>query len=325
MSETEMDKVCDRVSRFISRSVDGELTAAEAGELRAHLAGCDACRRAADEQARLRARIAAMPEPALPAGYSQRLREAVHARLIAEPRPTLSMTFRMTAMAAVVLLSAVAMFLAWRLTEARARVAELAARQTSEPVSVASLPGVRPQHAGTAEGYAEQLVAFTAARDFYGGRMRWMASDGDQVEFGMSGGVKAANGASPDLLVLQFRYVETGKDLPARVLSGPEFVLTAQEEASVRLKGRDVEDYFRYRVKASQTADGQIRALVNFAREGGAHAPDVEPALSAYVTLTPGKPVLVTASGDADRRQELYLWGTLKPAGSKSEAGKGAL
>lgn len=315
-----MSSTCSRVSRYISRSIDGELTPDEAGELRAHLEACAGCRRDAEAQARLRARVAALPGPEMPAGYSQRLREAVHARIMTErPAPT-GTAFRWVAAAAIVMLSAAVMFLTWRLADARARVTELTARQAAQSVPVAALPGVRPEHAGTAQGYAEQMAAFAAARDFYGRRMRWMATDGDQVEFGMSAGTKAANGAAADLLVLQFRYVETGTDLPARVLSGPEFVLAAQEEASVRLKGRDCEDYFRYRVKASQTADGQIHALVNFAREASGPAPAVEPALSANVTLTPGKPVLVTASGDAARRQELYLWGTLKPA-SSSESG----
>jgi anti-sigma factor RsiW len=314
-----MDMACDRATRLISRSVDGEMTPREAEELRAHLAACAGCREAAEMQARLRARIAALPEPALPPGYAERLRGAVHARLLAEPRPPVSFTFRAVAAAAVVMLSAAVMFLAWRLADARARVAELTARGPAQAVSVASLPGIRPARAGTPEGFAEHWVTFTAARDFYGGRMRWMASDGDQVEFGMSGGAKAANGALPDMLLLQFRYVETGQDLPARVLSGPEFLLVPQEEASVRLKGRDSDLHFRYRVKASQTPDGQIRALVNFATEGRDPTPGVEPALSAVVTLVPGKPVLLTASGDATRRQELYLWGTTKPAGSADQ------
>ena len=88
----------------------------------------------------------------------------------------------------MVLLSTGVMFLAWRLADARAHVRDLTAREAAQSASVAALPGVRPEHAGTPEGYAEQTAAFAAARDFYGRRMRWMATDGDQVEFGMSGG-----------------------------------------------------------------------------------------------------------------------------------------
>ncbi len=320
-----MDKGCEAASRRLSRHADGELPDGELGLLRAHLDVCEDCRRAAAFETRLRAALGTWKAPAPPEGYGARLREEVHARLLSEGARGASPAFRWTAAAAVVLLSAAVMLLAWRLSEQRAQVMELAARSASEAVPAIALPGIRPVHSGGPGGPADQLQAFVAARDFFGGRMRWMASDGDQVEFGVSGGAAAANGGPGELVLLQFRYVETGKDLPARVLSGPEFVLASQEEASVRLKGRGAEEYFRYRVKATPAAEGQIRALVNFAREGGSPAPDVEPAISAHVTLTSGKPVLLTASGDATRRQELYLWGTTRPASAREGAGKGPL
>jgi anti-sigma factor RsiW len=69
---------CDaeRVTGF----VDGGLGPEDAARVAAHLEGCAACRAQVEAEAELRARLARLPDPPLPAGLDRRVRESVRRR-----------------------------------------------------------------------------------------------------------------------------------------------------------------------------------------------------------------------------------------------------
>jgi mycothiol system anti-sigma-R factor len=74
---------CERALREIELYVDGELDAAEAQLLRAHLGDCPPCGNRAEFQRRLKALLAAKCASEMPVS----LRARLHAVLVEEPPP----------------------------------------------------------------------------------------------------------------------------------------------------------------------------------------------------------------------------------------------
>jgi anti-sigma factor RsiW len=74
---------CDpeRVTAF----VDGELAAGEADSVSAHVEACATCREQAEAERDLRRRLAALPDPALPAALEPRVRTALRPRPARRP------------------------------------------------------------------------------------------------------------------------------------------------------------------------------------------------------------------------------------------------
>ena len=321
---------CETSSQLISRLLDSDLSDSEQAALREHLAQCPACEKLEWEQRRLHTAVRSAPAPELPPDYSRRLREEVWRKVKMTGRHPASLSFRLLAIAAILMLSMAVMLLAWRLHDRQKEVRQLgAALETARRGASSSmpLPAIRlPKNALVENGSAEQVQAFVSVQDYLGGAMRWMAIDGNQVEVGMSG--SATNEASQknpsgQVVVVTLQYVERQSDNTVRTLSNPEFVLLPGEEASVRLAGRDGDsrDLFRYRVKAEKEKSGQISARIAFDCEvpdAAEQRPVIDSPINAEVMVKEGTPVLLGASGDATRRHELYMW-----AGTRSIAANG--
>jgi hypothetical protein len=264
---------CETSSQLISRLLDNELSETEQTALREHLAQCPACEKLEWEQRRLHTAVRSVPAPALPPDYSRRLREEVWREVQALERRPVFLSFRILAIAAIVVLSTAVMLLAWRLNDRRTEVLRLrAALETARrgSSSFMPLPAIGLPKNGLAENAsAEQVQAFVSVQDYLGGAMRWMAIDGNQVEVGMSGSAtNTASQKSPSgqVVVVTLQYIERQSDNTTRTLSNPQFVLLPGEEASVHLSGRDRDssDLFRYRVRAAKEKDGQISARIAF-------------------------------------------------------------
>lgn len=319
---------CQMARKWISRELDRELTRAEAEALDAHLDGCALCRREHDELQRLQAALTAMAEPKEPPGTAKRLAAALRGAQ-ARPAHRVTLPYRLTSLAAMALLAAGVVWLAVQMRETRRESARLKAQLVRTLERPHSHDAMRTAFLITpAERVvAEQLQAFGAVRDYLGGAVRWMATDDEEVEVGMSAAPPArAAPARQEVLVLNFEYVEQAAGRRAHVMSNPQFVMFPGEEASVRLKGHaGDEPVFRYRVKAERLIDGRVRAEVSFAHEAPA-AQEINTTIHATLQLSPGKPVLLGASGDAAHRWELYLWGVTRPVnGAPSNGEKGSL
>ncbi len=321
---------CKDISPMISRALDGELTPPEQEALRKHLSECPACAAIDRSERAVRAAMVA-PPPALSSADVDRAVAQFHWRIQHEKSLRWTSFYRVAAAVLLAwLVSAIASYymttsslraqiksLSGDLASARAEIAS--ARAHTRSLTVAS-PLVAPTEAAV----SEQMQAFRATYEYLNGSLRWMVSDGEEVQLGMDGTPTRAGAPRRQALVLNFQYIEHAAGREARVLSKPEFVMISGEEVSVRLRGDSAgEPTFRYRVKAERLVDGQIRAEVNFANEDFASA-EVNTKLNATVQLVPGKPVLLGASGDSTRRWELYLWGAARPAlgGKTTQDGK---
>jgi len=64
---------CDRAKEALSALLDGELTAAEADEVRAHLEGCPACRAELDALRRLVAEVKTLPPVSAPRDLQRKI------------------------------------------------------------------------------------------------------------------------------------------------------------------------------------------------------------------------------------------------------------
>lgn len=317
---------CKDISPMISRALDGELPPPEQEALRKHLSECSSC--AAIDQAERAVRTAMVaPRPALSRAEVDMAVDQLHWRIKHEKSLRWTSFYRVAA--AVLLAWLVSSIASYYMTTSslRARIdsltGDLASARASEDARARSLVSaalVTPTEATV----TEQIQAFGATYEYLNGSLRWMVSDGEDVQLGMDGATTRAATPRRQALVLNFQYVEHAAGREARVLSKPEFVMISGEEVSVRLRGDSAgEPTFRYRVKAERLVDGQIRAEVNFANEDFASA-EVNTKLNANVQLVPGKPVLLGASGDSTRRWELYLWGAARPAvgGKATQDGK---
>ena len=321
---------CETSSQLISRLLDHDLSDAEQAALREHQAQCPACGKLEREQRRLYMAVRSVPPPDLPPDYSRRLREEVWRKVRTPERRSVPLSFRIVAIAAMLMLSTAVILLAWRLNDRQKEVRRLgAAYETARrgENSFVPLPAIPLPRTGVAEnGAAEQVQAFVSVQDYLGGAMRWMAVDGNQVEVGMSGSAPnttSQKNPSGQVVVVTLQYVERQSDNTTRTLSNPQFVLLPGEEASVRLSGRDRDssDLFRYRVKAAKEKNGQISAHIAFDCEvpdAAEERPVIDSPISAEVMVREGTPVLLGASGDATRRHELYMW-----AGTRSITANG--
>jgi len=328
---------CAQGSEWISRRLDGELSASEEAALRDHLAQCPSCQKLEREQRRLHEAMKAMQGAAMPPDYSQRLREGVWRKVDAPRNSAVSLSFRVTSLAAIIVLSVVVVVLAGQLNESRKVIVRLTAQGQARwegPSGLPSFPGLSAlRNASDERGIAEHVQAFSMVQDYLAGAMRWMAVDGNQVEIGMSGSgaptpsaagqprseaERILRGQPKKAVVLTFEYIERCNTGESHVLSNPQFILLSGEEASVRLtqKEGNVESLFRYRVRADREATGQIRAEVTFSRETADEAekpPEVVSPVTASVLVSEGTGVLLGASGDASCRRELYLWAVSRP------------
>jgi len=264
---------------------------------------------------RLDAALRDLPPPPVPEGMAARLREAVAERVVKRRVPA-APVFRVLALAAAVFFAVVVVYLAAELRHARRDALALARRSvhaTSAAVASSAKPALALPHP-TERAVMEQLQVFRASNDYLNGQLRWMVTDGDEVEIGMSSGAATlADSTDRETVVLNLRYVERSQTEKPKVLSNPEFVFFSGDEVSVRLRGRsDGQPVLRYRVRGERLIDGRIRAEIGFANDS--LPPDaVNSAISAKVQLVPGKPVLLGAGGDENRRWELYAWGLARP------------
>jgi anti-sigma factor RsiW len=69
----------------VTALVDGELEAESLAAMAAHIETCPACREQAEAEREIRARLKALPPPALPAGLEDRVRSAAGRRRVAIP------------------------------------------------------------------------------------------------------------------------------------------------------------------------------------------------------------------------------------------------
>lgn len=310
---------CNEASRLMSLKMEGAMDAAQAEALERHLGECPACRDERRDLERLAAALSALPEPALPDGLGERLRRAVGEQpALAGSGRGARPLFAVLALAAMVMLAVGVAYLVSELRTSRAECARLASALEAAPRRFA-LSAPRPYSPGitpTEAAVVEQLQAFRATRDYLGCAMRWMVTDGDQVEVGMSGGSAGQVACEEkDTIVLNCEYREVARGQEPQILSKPEFVLFSGDEVSVRLRSRSAgEPILRYRVIASRVIGGRIRAEVSFANEALSRD-DVNATLSVRTLLTPGKPALIGAGSNGDRRWELYLWAVARPAG----------
>jgi anti-sigma factor RsiW len=86
---------CSEIRPLLSARLDGELDAARAEPVSAHLASCPACRAYLADLAELSDRLRAGRQVELPAGLGERIVAAAHARRFAAPlrRPRLQLWF----------------------------------------------------------------------------------------------------------------------------------------------------------------------------------------------------------------------------------------
>ena len=329
MEKQGINMNCDHASLLISQALDGELPGSEEASLQRHLQDCPTCRRFENDQRRLREALAAMLPPQQPEKYAEELTQRIRASVRSTRTPGLTLFYRITALAAVFLLSVVVLFLSHKLKGARHTITDLMTRLESRNRTAAQMPLVIPSLPASLDmarsGVAEPIQVFRAVEEYLSGGVRWMAVDGNQVEIGVSSLQRAeperAAHADQRVLILTFEYVERRNDGSWRTLSRPQFALRPGEEAAVRLWPTDgsKEARFRYRLKAGLCAEGGIRAEVTFKpelSEGSDPSLDVRPVIEAAVTLTEGKPVLLGASGDMSRRHELYVWAVSQPMSS---------
>jgi hypothetical protein len=328
---------CKTSSELIGRLLDNNLSDAEQAALREHLVQCPVCEKLEREHRHLHAALRSQPAPDLPPDYSRRLREEVWRKVKMTERRSVSLSFRIMAIAAIVMLSMAVMLLAWRLHDRQKElrqpgVASETARRGGS--SSMPLPAIRlPKNALPENWSAEQVQAFVSVQDYLGGAMRWMAIDGNQVEVGMSGSGTSTVGeknAAREVVVVTLQYVERQSDNRTTILSNPQFVLLPGEEASVRLSGRnrDSRELFRYRVKAAKEKSGQISARIAFDCEvpdAAEQRPVIDSPINAEVMVKEETPVLLGASGDATRRHELYMWAGMRSiaANGRPSSGKG--
>ena len=321
---------CEETSKLVSQSLDLELAESEDAAVRAHLARCPACAKQERQQRAIFDAMRARQSAALPAERVESAVAEFRRRVAHERSRPVGVAFRVMALAAMLLMAVGIVWLARGLrtaqSESRALAGQLAQAQVKPPVAKA--PPMSAMVVPSEKALAEQVQAFRATYDYLDGALRWMVSDGVEVQLGLSGNpVTKAGSASRQALVLNFQYIERVNGQGAHTLSKPQFVMISGEEVSVRLKGNaDGEPIYRYRVRAERLVDGQVRAEVSFVNEACPSA-EVDTTLNAKVQLVPGKPVLVGASGDELHRWELYLWGASRPAfnGGVTTTGTGQL
>lgn len=303
---------CSKAQRLISEALDNELDAQAASELEEHLAQCEDCALAKVEMARMEAAIAAMPVPGTTEQDARRAAAQARAAASAE-RLEVAWHFRAAAIAAMLILTAGVIALSLELKSARRQIALLDGGTQRNGATVNSgTPAVVlfPKPAALESGVDQEVQAYHSVQSYLGGALRWMASDGDQVEIGMAGAGAATPVAAQELMVVSFQYIERSRDGTTTLLSAPQFVLVPGEEASVKLAARDpaVREVFRYRVSATRR-DGQIRAEVSFSPQtlDAEHQSEVASRINAEAVVKVGAPVLLGASGDLHKRRELYM------------------
>jgi len=314
---------CEETSKLISQSLDLELGESEKAALCDHVAQCASC---AQQERQVRALHAAMTDRQTAALPAERVEAAIvefRRRMAHEQPRRAGLTFRIMALAAMLMMAVGIIWLARDLRLARfesLKLSDQLAQARSKPAAAKAI-ALQATIVPSEKLIAEQVQAFRATYDYLDGSLRWMVSDGEEVQLGMSGSPVAKTAAAPhQALVLNFQYIERVNGQGARTLSKPQFVMISGEEVSVRLKGdADGDPVYRYRVRAERLVDGQVRAEVNFVNEA-CPSSEVDTTLNAKVQLVPGKPVLVGASGDESHRWELYLWGVSRPAFNGSAA-----
>jgi anti-sigma factor RsiW len=105
---------CERFESLIGDLVDGTLDGAPRHELEAHLAGCAACTRLAEELLVVRRAARAMPSIAPPASAWARVSAAIEAERAARPEPRRWRRVAVPLAAAAVLVAAIAGTVTWR-------------------------------------------------------------------------------------------------------------------------------------------------------------------------------------------------------------------
>ena len=227
-----MNLKCEDASRMISRLADGELSPSETEALRRHLASCPACRRESEVTRRLDAALRDLPPPPVPEGMAERLRRGVAERT-AKRHVSAAPAFRVLALAAALFFAVVVVYLAAELRESRRETLKLAreiVRAEQLPIPAPPTPN-RALPAPTERGVMEQLQVFRASHEYLNGQLRWMVTDGDEVEVGMSSGAATpADSTHRETVVLNLRYVERSRAEESRILSNPEFVFFSGDE-----------------------------------------------------------------------------------------------
>jgi len=84
-----------RIERQLSAYLDGELTAEDAAEVRAHLAGCESCRAEVESLRATKTLVGRLAQPSLPAGFAagvwSRIERPSPRRWFWWPRPAMAL------------------------------------------------------------------------------------------------------------------------------------------------------------------------------------------------------------------------------------------
>ena len=119
---------CKKASRLISIILDGEGGASEETALREHLERCPLCRKDQAEQRRLMEILASVGNVRQPEGYSENLRRRLRERTFdsaASGRAGSSLFFRISSIAAMIILMVAVCFLSFELVKAGNTIARL--------------------------------------------------------------------------------------------------------------------------------------------------------------------------------------------------------
>jgi len=263
---------CRAARRLLSRSLDGELEDPEVEELRRHLASCTNCAEYERRTLAVEDLLGSQPAPQPPEDYRDSLKESLrHALKNRGSAPLLKghrYLFRIAASVAFVALTAVVVFLLLQIRSLERTVSRLqegggAASSPELGVAGHAAPPALPKN-GTV---GEQLQVFRSVQEDLGGRLRWLAADGRQVEIGMSGSLDKPPGR-PDsrAFIFAFRFVRVEPNGTRRPISQPYVTVYPGAEARVRMKPTDGQGLsrFLYQVRAKGQDGGRIAAELTF-------------------------------------------------------------
>jgi len=264
---------CQSARERISWSLDGELDEAEAGELRQHVASCEACARCERGYRRLDEALKSQALPQPPEDYEQELLDALRYELtppvVAHSTRSSRVLLRVAAAAALVIVMGSVALLLVQVRGLQRVVATLRDHARTSLNAESRSKGFGGDSVVLANGeVGEQVQAFRAVQDDLGGQLRWMAQDGAQVEIGLSNASRVAvvPEAKGSAMVFAFRLVRVEADGSRTHLSAPYLTVCPGAEARVWLKPSDRRgpSRFLYQVSGERRADGRVTARIAF-------------------------------------------------------------
>lgn len=262
---------CSAARVLVSRSLDGELDTTDVERLSRHLQSCPDC--AAYERRLLAVEnlIGSLPEPRPPEDYVDSLKKAVSGGLrtarIGSFRPRHSLALRIAASVAVVALTAAVAFLLMQVRSLQRTVAQLQKDGGAASMPDRGMAGhAAPLDLSKNGVVGEQLQVFRFVQEDLGGRLRWMAADGRQVEIGLCGSPERPPEHQRWAFIFAFRFVRVEANGTRRPISQPYMTVYPGAEARVRMKptGGKGPSRFLYQVEAKRREDGRIAADLTF-------------------------------------------------------------